>query len=57
MAQTLLNFSLSCWPDINYRTCWTVVGYFILIPSIDKLVPFIVVKLGLQGVLFVEWEL
>ena len=57
MALTLLNFSISCWLDIAYRTCCTIFGCFLTIIRIQILVLFISSKAWFSGLLFVDWEI
>ena len=57
IAWTLLYFPVSCWLDISSRTYWNVVGYFLPMLSIQKLVLFLDGKVLLHGLLFVDWEI
>ena len=43
--------------DIAFRTCWTVVDYFMPILSIQTLVLFLSGKEWFHGMLFVYWDI
>ena len=54
---TLLYFPVSCWFDMAYKHFWTVVGYFLWIPRIQKLFLFIYGNAWFHGLLFVDWDI
>ena len=50
MTWTLFHFPVSCWLNIAFRICWTVVGYFIPIMRIQTLVLFLAGKELFHGI-------
>ena len=57
MTRTLLRFPFSCWLDISYRKCWTVVGYFLTMLRIQTLVMFLYGEAWFLVILSVEWDI
>ena len=57
MTWTLLHFLVSFWIDIDYTTCFTGVGCFMLIFRIQTFVRFISGTAWFHGLLFVYWEI
>ena len=57
MKFTLLHFAVSYWLDMDYRTCWTVVGSFLPIPRIQKLVLFLAGNASFHGMIFSDWDM
>ena len=54
---TLLHFPVSCWLDMASKTCWTVVGYFLIMMRIQTFVLFITVNALFDGMLFFDWDM
>ena len=57
MKCNLLYFTVSCWIEMAYKTCWNVVGSFLKMLRIQTLVLFLSVREWLHGMLFVDWEI
>ena len=55
MTRTLLHFPVSFLLEMDYKTCWTVVGYFLPMPRIQKMVLFLDGNKWLHGLLFAYW--
>ena len=54
---TLLQFTVSWWLDMDSKTCWGVVGYFLPMLSIQTLVLFLAGNSWLHGLLFYYLEM
>ena len=57
MMQNLLHFTFNFLLDIDYKTCWNVVGYFLPMLRIQTLALFLYWKVLFNGLLFVDWEI
>ena len=57
MTCTLLYFNVSFWLDTAYKLFWNVIGSFIPIMRINKLVLFIAGMSWFHGILFFDWEI
>ena len=57
MTCTLFHFNVSYWLDMDSKTCWTVVIYFLQILRVQKLVLFPAENKWFDGLLFVDWEI
>ena len=58
MTWTLLHFIFTYWLDISSRMFWNIVGYFLPILRIKKIVVlFLASKALFHGLLLVDWEI
>ena len=57
MTWNMLHFPDSFWLDISSITCWKIIGYFITMLGIQKLVLFLDGKSCFHGLLFIDWEI
>ena len=57
MTFTLLHLLVSCWLDMDSKNCWTVVGSFMPMLRIQKLVLFLAGNEWFHGLLYFDWEI
>ena len=57
MICTLLDFPVSCWCEMDSKTCWTAVVYIMPIMRIQTFVLFLSGKALLHGLLFFYWDM
>ena len=57
MTCTMLHFTVICWLGMSYKTCCTVVDYYLPMMRIQTLVLFLSWNALFKGMLFVDWEI
>ena len=57
MTWTLLHFPVSCWLEMDYKTCWTVIGSFMPILRTQTLILFLSINKWFYAMLFANWEI
>ena len=57
MTSTLLHFPVIYLLDMASKTCWTVVGSFMPMLSIQTIFLFLACNAWLHGILFVDWDI